>query len=86
MSPLFVTLLAVAAFYVLAWMRGVPEASLPFLVTATALSVCGPHTFNPSTTWGPYGWPVLAVGIVLLISGIRKRNALRCLLALGASC
>jgi hypothetical protein len=83
-SPLFVTLLAVAAFYVIAWIRGVPEASLLLLLVVTALSVCGPNTFNPATTWGPYGWPVLAVGIVLLIWGIRKRDALRCLL--GAWC
>jgi hypothetical protein len=80
-SPLFLTVLAVAAFYAIAWARGTRLAVLGFLAAVAALSVCGPDTFNDSTTWGPYGWPGLAIGIYLLVSGVLRRWAGCCLIA-----
>jgi len=83
-SPLFVTLLAVLFFYVVALLRKLSDAKLGFALTLAAFSLCGPSTFNPDTTWGPYGWPVLLLGMLFLIAAARKRSARDCLL--GAWC
>jgi hypothetical protein len=83
-SPLFATLLAVMFFYFIAWLRGVSEAWFFSLLYLVALSFCGRNTFNTDTLCQPQGFPILAVGIVLLVIGILRRFALCCLL--GACC
>ena len=84
MSPLFATLLAVIFFYCIAWLRGLSEASFPLLLCVLGSSICGRNTFNLDTPSHPHGLPILAVGIVLLLAGVRMRRALRCLF--GAWC
>jgi hypothetical protein len=83
-SPLFLALSAAIAFYVIAWLRGATEAFLLGLLAVAALAVCGPDTFNPSTTWGPHGLPFLLTGILLIVAGTWRGSASSCLL--GAWC
>jgi len=84
MSPLFLTMSAVTTFYFVALLRRVPDAWLAFSLTLIALSFCGPNTFNPKTSAGPYGLPILAAGGLFLIMGAMRRHAVGCLL--GACC
>jgi hypothetical protein len=83
-SPFFLTLLAVTAFHLIAILRRVSEASLGLAAAVVAYSLCGPDTFNSSTTWGPYGLPILLLGLLFFIAAIRKRSAGDCLA--GAWC
>jgi hypothetical protein len=83
-SPLFLTLVAATFFHLLAVLRKANAASLGFVLTVAAFVICGPSTFNPSTTCGPYGLPILLLGILFVVAAIRKRSARECLA--GAWC
>jgi len=80
MSPLFLTMSAVTAFYFVALLRRVPDAWLAVSLALIAFSFCGPNTFNPKTSAGPYGLPILAAGGLFLIMGLMRRHAAGCLL------
>ena len=72
------------AFYFVALFRRVPDAWLGLALTLIAVAFCGPNTFNPHTTAGPIGLPILAAGGLFLIVGVMRRHAVGCLL--GACC
>ncbi|HUT13629.1 MAG TPA: hypothetical protein VMY42_24290 [Thermoguttaceae bacterium] len=82
-SPLFVTLLAVAAFYLVAWLRRVPYATTALTASLAAAAVCGPDTVGLSTRISPQGFPLLLIGLLQLWIALRQRSSWRCLLAMG---
>jgi hypothetical protein len=80
-SPLFLTLVAVTAFYGVAAMRRVPWAFDAFCVSLAAFAVVGLGTFGPRTVMRPYGLPLLAVAALQAWPALRRRSAGRSMLA-----
>ena len=81
-TPLFLTLVAVAAFYAVAAWRRVPLALDAMTAALAALAVVGPRTLDLNGLIAPDPWPLLAVAAVQLGPGIRRRDPGRC--AVGA--
>jgi len=82
-SPLFVTLLAVAVFYLVAWLRRIPNAATALTGSLAAAAVCGPDTAGLSTLVGPRELPILLIGLLQLWIALRQQSSWRCLLAMG---
>jgi hypothetical protein len=83
-DPLFLTLLALAGFYVYAVVRRVPQATEALTATLAALAVVGPTTLT-SGEWTLPPWPaplLVAAGIQLGL-GLWRRASWRCLVAAG---
>ena len=79
-SPLFLTLLATAAFYLVAWVRGLPAAWVGFSLALIMFSCCGCDTFNADTAAGPFGLPIIVAGVLYFTRGLWHRHAIACLL------
>jgi hypothetical protein len=80
-SPLFLTLVAVAAFYALAMLRKVPFAAAALTLTLAALIVCGRETFDLDSLCRPQPLPVLLIGLLQAGLALRRRSWLRGLVA-----
>ena len=80
-SPLFLTLVAVAAFYAVAALRKVAHAFDALSVSLAAFSVVGPGTVDLETLVSPHGLPLLAVAGLQAWAALRRSSAARCLLA-----
>jgi hypothetical protein len=80
-SPLFLTLIAVGAFYAVAAMRRVPFAFDALCASAAALAVVGCGTVDLKSLVAPYGLPLLAVAGLQASAALRRSSAPRCLLA-----
>lgn len=74
-SPLFLTLVAAIAFFLLAWLRGVSAAFWLLTLGVTSFSVCGTSTFNLDTLMTPWGLPILGTALMLLARAARHRSA-----------
>ncbi len=78
-TPLFLAVLAAGGFYLYARMRRVPLAVDGLTAAVAALAVVGPDTLTASDLGGPLPFPVYVAGVLQLIVGMRRWNALRCL-------
>ncbi|HEV3301375.1 MAG TPA: hypothetical protein VG055_17115 [Planctomycetaceae bacterium] len=77
-SPLWLTIWGLLAFYLWAWLHGVPEAVRSGLAAGALLIVVGRQTVGLETMTAPQPWPLLAVGAVLLVRGFRIRSSQIC--------
>ena len=82
-SPLFLTLVAVTAFYAVAATRRVPWAFDALSASVAALAVVGFGTFGPRTLVPPFGLPLLAVAALQAWPALKRRSAARSMLAAG---
>jgi hypothetical protein len=80
MSPLFLVMAAVTAFYFVALLRRVPDAWLALSLALIALAFCDPNTFNPKRPADPYGLPIFAAGSGFFLRGLLQRHPVGCLL------
>ena len=78
-DPLYLTLLAAAAFYAYAALRRVPFATEALTAALVALAVVGPDTLARGTLVAPQAGPLLAASVLQLALGSRRRNPWRCL-------
>lgn len=83
-TPLYLTLLASAAFYAYAALRRVPLATDAFSGLMVALAFVSPTTLDLDSLVAPRPVPLLVAGILQLGLGLRRREAWRCLA--GACC
>jgi len=83
-TPLYLTLLAAAGFYAYAAVRGVPLAVEALTTAVGAMAFVAPGTLDLGGLTPARPLPTLAVAALLLASGLRRRDAWRCLL--GACC
>ncbi|MBL8850218.1 MAG: hypothetical protein JNG89_11065, partial [Planctomycetaceae bacterium] len=74
-APLWLSVGLLIAFYSLASLRRVSGAFAGLLLAVTLLSVVGPETTNLRTLTSPQPWPMVAVGMVLLVAGVRRRSS-----------
>ena len=79
-TPLWVTLMASAAFYGYAALRGVPVAAEALTAAVTALAVVGPRTLDFDTLVAPRPEPLLAAAALQLGLGVWRRDSWHCLL------
>jgi hypothetical protein len=77
-SPLWLTIWALLAFYLWAWLRGVPQVVRSGLAAGALVIVVGRQTVGLDTLTSPQPWPLLAVGAVLLARGFRIRSSQIC--------
>jgi hypothetical protein len=80
-TPLFVTLLALLAFYAVTFLRRVPYATPWLVATIAALTVVHAGSAGPATLAAPRGLPILAAGALALCIGVYRRSPPWCLLA-----
>jgi hypothetical protein len=83
-TPLYLTLLAAASFYAYAALRRVPRATEALTAALATLAVIGPGTLVLRELVPPRPGPILAIAVLQLGLGLRRRNAWRCLV--GAGC
>jgi hypothetical protein len=83
-SPLYLTLLASAGFYLYAAMRGVPAAFDAMTAALGALAFVAPQTLDVDGLVPPRALPILAVGVAQVLPGLLRRESWRCLV--GAGC
>ncbi len=74
-TPLFVTVLLAAAFYLWAALRGVGLAGEALTASLVALSFVSPTTADPSGLVAPQAWPLALAGAWQLAVGLRQRHA-----------
>jgi hypothetical protein len=89
-DPLFLTVLAAAAFYAYATLRGVPRAVELTTAALAALAFVGPDALNRGVSVPPRPEPILAAAALQLAAGVARRRTGRCLvgalgLAVGAT-
>jgi hypothetical protein len=77
-SPLWLTIWALLAFYLWAWLRGAPDVVRAGLAAGALLIVVGRQTVGLDTLTAPQPWPLLTVGAVLLARGFRIRSSQIC--------
>jgi hypothetical protein len=77
-SPLWLTLWGLIAFYVRAWLRGVPHAVPAGLAAGAFLAVVGRQTVDLDTLTAPQAWPLLVIGAILLARGIWLHSSSIC--------
>lgn len=77
-SPLWLSVCLLGAFYVWSWSRGVAGARFGVLGCLLSLTFVTPQTIGPRDFGDPQLWPVLLVGAVLLMEGIRVRSSRIC--------
>jgi hypothetical protein len=78
-DPLYLTLLASAAFYVYAAVRRVSPAVEALTAVLAALAFVGPDTLTTGGLSTPRPWPLLAAAALQLALGAWKRESWRCL-------
>jgi hypothetical protein len=83
-TPLYLTLLASAGFYLYASLRGVPMAFDAMTAALGALAFVAPWTLDGRGLVAPRALPILAVGVAQLVPGLLRRRSWRCLI--GAGC
>ena len=74
-SPLWITACLLLAFYTWAWVRRVEFARTGALCTLALFAVVGPRTTDVTSLTDPQPWPLLVIGLTLLISGLRVRSS-----------
>lgn len=84
-SPLFVTTLGMMGFYAWALVRRVPSAVEAVWAALLMLSVVGPSTVDVQTLIVPRPMPILLAGALQGWMAVRRRSALRCLVATGCA-
>ncbi|HET6326085.1 MAG TPA: hypothetical protein VFG04_15515 [Planctomycetaceae bacterium] len=77
-SPLWLALWGLIAFYLFAWLRGVPEAIRPAMVAGALLAVVGRKTIGLETLTAPHPGPILVIAAILLTRGIWFRSSWIC--------
>lgn len=77
-SPLWLTVCILIGFYAHARWRGEREATPVLLSLVALLSLIGPETHGLRSLTPASPWPLLAVGLVLVVSGIRRRSSTLC--------
>ncbi|HEV3163352.1 MAG TPA: hypothetical protein VGZ22_04885 [Isosphaeraceae bacterium] len=82
-SPLFLTLVAVAAFNVYAIARRVPNAAEALTAALAALVVVGPSTLGPGTLIAPRAAMLVAIGLIQFGFWLESRASWRVLVACG---
>lgn len=81
-GPLFLTALGVVAFYGWAALRRVAYAGESLSAALLILAVVGPETISRATMHvPPHAYPILAVGVLLLLIALPRPTALRCFVA-----
>jgi len=80
-SPLWLTTWLLLAFFGWAWFRGVVGAYRSLLATGAVLSIVGPRTIDIDTLIPLQPWPLLIIGGVLLVQGVRQRSSRICTIA-----
>ncbi len=83
-SPMYLTLLASAGFYLYASLRGAPIAFDAMTAALGALAFVAPQTLDSSGLVAPRALPILAVGVAQVWSGLSRRQSWRCVI--GAGC
>jgi hypothetical protein len=83
-TPLYVTLVAAASFYLYAMLRRVPLAVTALTLALAVLAVVGPGTRDLHGLVPARPWPLLAIFALQVGLGIRRRESWRCLA--GAGC
>lgn len=83
-SPLLLTVLALAVYYLVAMLRRVELASGALSAVLVVLVFCGPQTVDRDTLATPQGWPLLALAAVQGWLALRHRYSFCCLLAAGS--
>jgi hypothetical protein len=83
-TPLYLTLLASVAYYTYAALRRVPAATEAISVALAGLAFVSPSTLDLDGLVSPGTLPILAIAVLQLGLGLRKRDAWRCLI--GACC
>jgi hypothetical protein len=83
-TPLHLTLVATAAFYAYAWWRRVPRAESGFAAVLAALVLVAPTTRDLSGIMAPRPAPLVALALLQIGLGVRRRDSWRCLT--GAAC
>jgi hypothetical protein len=78
-TPLYLTLIASATFYAYAALRRVPAATEALSAALAGLAIVAPQTLDLDAMVSPRPLPILAVAILQLGLGLRKRVAWRCL-------
>jgi hypothetical protein len=82
-TPLYLTVLASAGFYLYAGLRGVPRSFDALTAAVGALAIVGPETLDPGSLASPRALPILAVGVAQMVPGLLRREAGRCLVGMG---
>jgi hypothetical protein len=82
-EPLAIQMLASAAFYSYAAMRGAAGAVEVLTATLAALAFVGPDTLDGRELTAPQAIPLLAAAALQLGFGLGRRNTWRCLLGTG---
>jgi hypothetical protein len=77
-SPVWIAVLLQLAFYSWAWVRRVAGGGSGAVLTLALLTVVGPQTVGQTTLTTPQPWPLLLIGLVLLVSGWRARSSQVC--------
>ncbi len=79
-SPFFITLMALLAFYVVAWVRGLRHAELGVVGCLAAAVVIGPRAFGPQEFELAVSrlqiWPLAILGLIELGFGVIRRKSL----------
>jgi hypothetical protein len=83
-TPLYLTLLASVGFYAYAALRRAPMAFDTLTAVLMGLAFVAPQTLDLSGLRTPRAIPILAVAILQIASGLRRRDGWRCLI--GAGC
>jgi hypothetical protein len=83
-TPLYLTLVASAAFYAYAWLRKAPHASSALTAVFLCLAFVGPATRNLDELTSPRPVPLLVVAGLQILLGLLGRSSCHCLL--GAGC
>ena len=83
-TPLYLTLLATAAFYGYAALRRVPAAFDALSASLAALAFVAPGTLDLGGLVPPRATPMLTIAALQLTLGLRRHAAYRCLV--GAAC
>jgi hypothetical protein len=79
-TPLYLTLLAAAGFYVYAALRSVPRAYDALSAAMVTLAFVAPETLDLGGLVPPRVLPILAAAVVQTALGLRDRHAWRCLI------
>jgi hypothetical protein len=83
-TPLYLTLVAAAAFYAYATLRRVPMAFDALTAVIIALAFVAPPTIDLGGLVPPRALPIGAAAVLQLAAGLRRHEAWRCLV--GATC
>jgi hypothetical protein len=83
-TPLFLTLLAAAAFYLYAALRGVHHANEGLTAVLAALAVVGPDTLDLDGLTQLRPVPLLAAAALQMALGLWRRSSWRCLVGASA--